>query len=75
MAKITIEIDMEDTQESWNALYRRIEEFDESAEKSAGKKPTSIPTNANHVTYDLLLDPERAYGDVGDFFAVLTGQD
>jgi hypothetical protein len=74
MAKITIEIDMEDTQESWNALYRRIEEFDESAEKSAVKKPSLIQ-GANHVTYDLLLDPERAYGDVGDFFAVLTAQD
>jgi len=74
MAKITIEIDMEDTQESWNALYRRIEEFDESVEKPAGKKPNPVP-NTNPVTYDLLLDPERAYGDVGDFFAVLTGQD
>ncbi len=74
MAKITIEIDMEDTQESWNALYRRIEEFDDAAEKSAGKKPGPVP-NSNHVTYDLLLDPERTYGDVGDFFAVLTGQD
>ena len=74
MAKITIEIDMEDTQESWNALYRRIEEFDESAEKSAGKKQSPTPST-NHVTYDLLLDPERACGDVGDFFAILTGQD
>jgi hypothetical protein len=27
------------------------------------------------VTYDLLLDPERAFGDLGDFFAVLTGRD
>ena len=74
MAKITIEIDMEDTQESWNALYRRIEEFDDSAEKTADKKPGPAP-GTNHVTYDLLLDPERAYGDVGDFFAVLTGRD
>jgi len=74
MAKITIEIDMEDTQESWNALYRRIEEFDESAEKSANKKQSPVPST-NHVTYDLLLDPERVYGDVGDFFAVLTGRD
>ena len=27
MAKLTIEIDMDDPQEIWDALYRRIEEF------------------------------------------------
>ena len=73
MAKLTIEIDMDDTQESWDALYRRIEEFSESTEKSTGKE-TSPRSNPNHVTYDLLLDPERAFGEVGDFFAVTTGQ-
>ena len=25
MAKLTVEIDMEDPQETWDALYRRIE--------------------------------------------------
>jgi len=69
MAKLTIEIDMEDPQETWDALYRRIEEFDEqpASEKS---KPAFTP-----LTYDLLLDPERATGSVSDFFAALTGQD
>ena len=33
MAKLTIEIDMEDPQETWDALYRRIEQFGESDEK------------------------------------------
>ena len=27
MAKLTIEIDLDDSQEAWDALYRRIEEF------------------------------------------------
>jgi hypothetical protein len=75
MAKLTIEINMDDTQESWEALYRRIEEFDDSAEKSSGKTKKAASPTANHVTYDLLLDPERAYAEVGDFFAVLTGRD
>ncbi len=70
MAKLTIEIDMDDTQDSWDALYRRIEEFGDSDEKQKNPAP-----NANPVTYDLLLDPERAFGEVGDFFAVLTGQE
>ena len=75
MAKPTIEIDMDDNQASWDALYRRIEEFDETAEKkAAGKTKGAVPT-AKHVTYDLLLDPERTSGEVGEFFAVLTGQD
>lgn len=70
MAKLTIEIDMEDPQETWDALYRRIEQFGENDEKSPSPGPTTNP-----VTYDLLLDPERAFGEVGDFFAVLTGQE
>ena len=70
MAKLTIEIDMEDPQETWDALYRRIEKFGDSDET-----PKSPGPNANPVTYDLLLDPERAFGEVGDYFAVLTGRD
>lgn len=73
MAKLTIEIDMNDPQEAWDALYRRIEEFgDELDDSVAPKDPGAIPTP---LTYDLLLDPERAFGDLGDFFAVLTGRD
>ena len=75
MAKLTIEIDMDDTQESWDALFRRIEEFDENAEKLAQKTKKGATPIANHVTYDLLLDPERAVAEVGDFFAVLTGRE
>jgi hypothetical protein len=71
MAKLTIEIDMEDPQEIWDALYRRIEQFGEEPVTEPGKpKPGAAP-----VTYDLLLDPERAFGDVNDFFAVFTGQE
>jgi hypothetical protein len=73
MAKLTIEIDLDDSQEAWDALYRRIEEYgDETEPPSPSKDPGSLPTP---VTYDLLLDPERAFGDLGDFFAVLTGRD
>jgi hypothetical protein len=73
MAKLTIEIDMNDPQETWDALYRRIEEFGDEAEDSSPKKdPGALPTP---TTYDLLLDPERAFGDLGDFFAVLTARD
>jgi hypothetical protein len=70
MAKLTIEIDMEDTQESWDALYRRIEKSTESDEKPQSPTPSAKP-----ATYDLLLDPERAFGEVGDFFAVLNGHE
>ena len=73
MAKLTIEIDMNDPQEAWDALYRRIEEFgDEADEARPPKEPGILPSP---VTYDLLLDPERAFGDLGDFFAVLTARD
>ncbi len=75
MAKLTIEIDMDDTQESWDALFRRIEEFDENAENLVQKTKKGATPTANHVTYDLLLDPERAVAEVGDFFAVLTGRE
>ncbi len=70
MAKLSIEIDMEDTQETWDALYRRIEKFGESDDKPQNTAPSSDP-----VTYDLLLDPERAFGEVGDFLAVLSGRE
>ena len=72
MAKLTIEIDMDDTQESWDALYRRIEQSDEADQKP--QDPTPKP-NTRPVTYDLLLDPERAFGEVGDIFAILSGRD
>lgn len=73
MAKLTIEIDMNDPQEAWDALYRRIEEFgDEPDDAVPTENKVVLPTP---VTYDLLLDPERAFGDLGDFFAVLTGRD
>ncbi len=72
MAKLTIEIDMEDPQETWDALYRRIEEFsdDPGVDKSKSPNPTAIP-----MTYDLLLDPERATGSIGDLFAVFSRPD
>lgn len=72
MAKLTIEIDMDDPQETWDALYRRIEAF--------GEEPADRPAKPAHpvappATYDLLLDPERAFGDVADFFAAFSGHD
>ncbi len=70
MAKLTIEIDMDDPQETWDALYRRIEAFGE--ETDGDSKPAATQA-ASPVTYDLLLDPERAFGDVSDFFAVFSG--
>jgi len=72
MAKLTIEIDMEDPQETWDALYRRIEEFGEGPadENSKPSGPATTP-----VTYDLLLDPERAFGSAGDLFAMFTSRD
>lgn len=72
MAKLTIEIDLDDPQEAWDALYRRIEEFGEAEEVATPPEPGAAPPP---VTYDLLLDPERAFGDLGEFFAVLTGRD
>jgi hypothetical protein len=72
MAKLTIEIDMDDTQESWDALYRRIEQSDDADEKPQSPAPTP---STNPVTYDLLLDPERAFGEVGDIFAILAGHE
>ena len=41
MAKLTIEIDMEDTQESWDALYRRIEKSAESDEIPQSPAPNA----------------------------------
>jgi hypothetical protein len=61
---------MEDTQESWDALYRRIEKSADSDEKPQSPAPSTSP-----VTYDLLLDPERAFGEAADIFAVLTGHE
>ena len=69
MAKLTIEIDMDDPQETWDALYRRIEEFgQESEEPQPG--PVAAP-----ATYDLLLDPDHNFGELNDFFAVFRGQE
>ena len=70
MAKLTIEIDMDDPQETWDALYRRIEAFGEENADEVAERPA---TAAAPVTYDLLLDPERAFGDVSDFFAAWSG--
>jgi len=72
MAKLTIEIDMEDPQDVWDALYRRIEEFGEEPadDKSGPRTPNVTP-----ATYDLLLDPERMSASASDFFAMFTGQD
>ena len=69
MAKLTIEIDMEDPKETWDALYRRIEEIGQDKDE---KQPG---TSASPSTYDLLLDPDHNFGEVGDFFAVFRGQD
>ena len=74
MAKLTIEIDMDDPQSAWDALYRRIEQI---AEEPASAEATTPPNQP--ATYDLLLDPERAFreglGDAGDFLNALRGQD
>ena len=52
MAKLTIEIDMDDPQETWDALYRRIEQFgEESTEQPA--QPTAPAQQ--QATYDLSL--------------------
>ena len=72
MAKLTIEIDMDDPQETWDALYQRIEEF---AEEPADEKPKPPVPGASPLTYDVLLDPERAFGDMSDFFAVFHQRD
>lgn len=69
MAKLTIEIDMDDTQETWDALYRRIEESGHDKNEDP-KDSVTAP-----ATYDLLLDPDHNFGEVGDFFAVFRGQD
>jgi len=70
MAKLTIEIDMDDPQETWDALYRRIESFAEDPE--AGESPKGPATTP--VTYDLLLEPERAFGDISEFFAMMASR-
>jgi len=70
MAKLTVEIDMDDSNESWEDLYRRIEEF--AQEKDDAKSPGPVTTPA---TYDLLLDPDHNFGEVSDFFASFRGQD
>ncbi len=70
MAKLTIEIDMEDPQENWEALYQRIEKLDQERENSKKPTPASAP-----ATYDLLLDPDHNVGETGDFFAIFSGQE
>jgi len=71
MAKLTIEIDMDDPQEIWEALYRRIEQFAEEESAPGASKPGA----ASPVTYDVLFDPERRFGEAGDFFSVFSGQE
>ena len=39
MAKLTIEIDMDDSQETWEALYRRIEAHGEVLQELAQLRP------------------------------------
>ena len=70
MAKLTIEIDLDDPQELWDALYRRIEQFGEELAEPKPKKPAPTP-----MTYDLLLDPDRCFGEASDFFAAFTGRE
>lgn len=70
MAKLTIEIDMEDPQEMWDALYRRIEQFGDEGE-AKDKKPLAAPSGP--TTYDLLLEPEHSNSELGDFFPVFSG--
>ena len=41
-----------------------------SDEAAAENSPPTPP-----ATYDLLLDPERAFADASDFFAVFSGHD
>lgn len=67
MAKLTIEIDMDDPQETWDALYRRIEQFAEEPEDARDDASTPV---ASPLTYDLLLDPESGTDPIGDFFAM-----
>ena len=69
MAKLTVEIDMDDSKETWDALYRRIEEF--GREKDDSQKSGSP---APPATYDLLLDPDHNLGESSDFFAIFRNQ-
>jgi hypothetical protein len=78
LAKLTIEIDMDDPQEVWDALYRRIEDFDTSELEDPGSsngKGTRNPRNTLPATYDLLLDPEQAFGDAHTFFGIFSRND
>ena len=78
MAKLTIEIDMDDPQEVWDALYQRIEDFDTSELEDEGgsrAKGTRNSQNTLPAAYELLLDPERAFGDAHTFFGVFSQSD
>ena len=75
MAKLTIEIDMDDPQEVWDALYRRIEDFDTPEFEEAGSPNSKKPKNTLPATYDLLLDPEQAFGDAHTFFGIFSRND
>lgn len=81
MAKLTIEIDMDDPQEVWDALYRRIEDSDTSEIEDQGSsnaknaKNPKNPKSTLPATYDLLLDPERAFGDPHTFFGIFSRND
>ena len=37
--------------------------------------PHPFMPGASPLTYDVLLDPERAFGDMSDFFAVFHQRD
>lgn len=75
MAKLTIEIDMDDPQEVWDALYRRIEDLDPS--ELEDDESTRSKNGRTHLpaTYDLLLDPEQAFGDPRTFFSIFSRPD
>jgi hypothetical protein len=75
MAKLTIEIDMDDSEESWEALYRRIEEFGQEKDDTSSGTPGAPVQKTTPATYDLLLDPDHNFGEVSDFFAVFRSQD
>ncbi len=78
MAKLTIEIDMDDPQEVWDALYQRIEDFDTSELEDDGSPKSKDMKNSRSMlpaTYDLLLDPEQAFGDAHTFFGIFSRSD
>lgn len=76
MAKLTIEIDMDDPQEVWDALYQRIEDFDFSQLEEDGTSPKPPAQTTLPATYDLLLDPDQVFGDAApNFFGIPVPRD